>query len=169
MDIVQVLLIIALVTTGLSAGVFFTFTTLIVPGLRDAPARESLAGFQTIDRRLQPTAPSVDWQPVFGVVVFGTSILLPVVFVVSLSSLSTTSSVLLAAAALLYAAGFWLPTLTVILPFNNRVRDMRLEDASAEAIAAMRAEFDRVWVGWNLVRTVASTLSLVLLAIAAVA
>ncbi|MGO2110261.1 MAG: anthrone oxygenase family protein [Pseudoclavibacter sp.] len=168
MWIADALLAVALVTTGISAGVFFAFTSLIVPGLRSAGARETLRGFQLIDSRLQPTSSSTDWQPVFGVVVFGPTLIIPAAFLAALAAAPPSVLVLIAAAAVAYIVGFWLPTIATIVPFNNRVRDMRLDTMSDDELAAARADFDRNWAGWNLVRTVSTAASVALLAAAAV-
>lgn len=161
----DLLLLLTTVTAGLSAGVFFTFTTLIVPGLLDAGDRESLKGFQTIDRRLQPTSPSTTWQPLFGAVVFGTAGLLLLTFGVAVLQ-SHHSVTLLGAAAVVYNLGFWVPTLRVILPFNNSLRGTDLDAMSGPQLAAIRAEFERAWTSWNLVRSATSSLTLILLVVA---
>lgn len=141
------LLVASIFTTGLAAGVFFTFTTLIIPGLMDASPRDSLKGFQTIDRRLQRTAPSRDWQPLFGLVVFGTALLLVIAAIVGWTHFSDAARVLMVVAVVSYNLGFWVPTLTAILPFNNRVRDYDLDAMSDDEIAAARREFERKWLG----------------------
>lgn len=163
MQIYEATLIVALFASGLAAGVFFTFTALVIPGLRDANARESLKGFQTIDRRLQPNSPSRDWQPLFGVVIFGSVLLDIAALALGFSHFSTTVRVLMIAAALVANLSFWIPTFTVILPFNNRVRDCELDEMDEAGLRQVGAEFEIAWGRWNLIRTLGSAAAFALL------
>lgn len=157
MELYEMLLVASIFTTGLAAGVFFTFTTLIIPGLMDASPRDSLRGFQTIDRRLQRTSPSRDWQPLFGLIVFGTALLLVIAAIVGWSHFSGAARISMLIAVLGYNLGFWGPTLGTILPFNNRVRDYDLDAMGDDEIAAARREFERNWTGWpQLIRAFSS-------------
>lgn len=157
------LLAAAIFATGLAAGVYLTFTTLITPGLRDADPRDGLKGFQTIDRRVQPNTPSRDWQPVFWFAIVGSLILGLAALVVGFTDFSAGERVLMIAAVVLAQATFWIPTGFVILPFNNRVRDLDLDQLGEAELAEVRADFDRIWGPWNLVRTAGSAGALALM------
>lgn len=168
MDWHVLVLVAALVSLGLSAGVFFTFTTLVVPGLMDLDERSGLQGFQAIDGRLQGNPSSVNWQPAFFAALFGASALTVAAAVVGWVHLSATAGGLAVVAAATYNLGFLLPTFLTILPFNNRVHDLDLDAMDRGSLGAVHADFERNWRGWNLVRTVSSTAALTLLATAVV-
>lgn len=168
MSLHQVLLVITVFTSGLAAGVFFSFTSLVIPGLMSTDARASLKGFQAIDSRLQPTASSIDWQPVFGAVVFGTGVLAIATTVLGWPHLSSAGRGLAVAAAAVYNLGFWVPTIATIVPFNNRLRDVDLDAMSPGALADLHRDFERNWRGWNLVRTASTALTFALLIAVAV-
>ncbi|WP_250445533.1 DUF1772 domain-containing protein [Actinotalea sp. C106] len=169
MELHQIVLAAAVLAVGLAAGVFFTFTTLIVPGLQDMDPRSTLESFQAIDRRLQPNAPSVDWQPVFGAVLGGAVVLSIAAAVAGWPHSSPTTRTLTVTAAATYTMGFLVPTFATILPFNTSLRGVDLDAMGEAEIAARRADFDRAWRGWNLVRTATSTAALALLAVVALA
>lgn len=169
MELHLILLAVTGFTAGMAAGVFFTFTALVIPGLLDMNHRESLRGFQAIDGRLQPGAPSVNWQPLFGLFLFGTSALTVVALLSSWPHVTQTVRTLVATAAILYNLGCWLPTLLTIVPFNNRVRDTDLDALSPTELAQLRSDFERNWRGWNLVRTASSAGTFALLIAAIVA
>lgn len=156
MEIHQIVLAVTLFGSGLAAGVFFAFTTLVIPGLLDMDPRASLKAFQAIDGRLQPNPPTIRWQPVFGAAIFGTAILTVASLIVGWPHFSTTGRVLAAAAATAYNLGFWAPTIFTIVPFNNRLHDLDLDVTSPARIAEVHADFERNWRGWNLVRTASS-------------
>lgn len=157
------LLAAATFATGLAAGVYFTFTTMITPGLRDAEPRDGLKGFQTIDRRVQPNTPSRDWQPAFWFAIFGSLILGIAALVAGYAEFSSAERVMMIVAVVIAQATFWIPTGFVILPFNNRVRDLDLDQLGAADLAEVRADFDRIWGPWNLVRTFGSAAALALM------
>ncbi|WP_306370605.1 DUF1772 domain-containing protein [Nocardiopsis sp. CC223A] len=159
----QVVLVITLFGAGLAAGLFFTFTVLIIPGLVNAEHRLALRGFQAIDRRLQPTTTSVDWQPAFGAVLFGTSILTVATAVLGWPHVTPAGRALAVAAAAFYNVGCWWPTLATILPFNNRVRDIDLDTVGSAELETLYRDFRRNWSGWNLVRTGSSAAAFALL------
>ncbi len=152
----QIVLAATLFSAGLAAGVFFTFTTLVIPGLLDMEHRASLKGFQAIDGRLQPNPPTITWQPVFGAAVFGTGILTVATLILGWPHFSTAERMLAVAAATAYNLGFWAPTLITIVPFNNRLHELDLDATGLAELTEARAEFERNWRGWNLVRTASS-------------
>lgn len=149
--------------SGLAAGVFFAFTALVIPGLLDLDKLGALRGFQAIDGRLQRGASSIDWQPVFGVVLFAAGPILILAAIVGWPELSDQGRGLAIGAAAAYNLGFWLPTFGTIVPFNVRVSETDLATLAAPQVEALHRDFRRNWVGWNLVRTATSTLSLALL------
>ncbi|MBO1752098.1 DUF1772 domain-containing protein [Actinotalea sp. BY-33] len=169
MELHQIVLAVAVLAVGLAAGVFFTFTTLIVPGLRDMDPRSTLQSFQAIDRRLQPDPPSIDGQPAFGAALGGAAVLTVAAAILGWPHFSTTTRTLAVTAAAVYNLGFLVPTLTTILPFNNSLRGVDLDTMSEAEVATRRADFDRTWRGWNLVRTASSAAAFALLVVVALA
>jgi uncharacterized membrane protein len=163
MELHQIVLVVTLYGAGIAAGVFFTFTAVVIPGLMDMDHRASLKGFQAIDGRLQPNASSINWQPGFGAAIFGTGFLTVATLILGWQHFSTTGRTLGVAATTAYNLGVWLPTFGSILPFNNRVRDLDLDAMSPAVLTTVHRDFERNWRGWNLVRSASSALAFALL------
>lgn len=155
MDMTQVVFgfvpVLAVVLTGLFAGLFLSFSMAVMPGLARAGDQAMVESMQRIN--------SAILNPMFALVFVG------------------APAVVLGSAALLFAAGehhsgLWTGvglaalvaalavTFTVNVPRNNAL-DAVGPAARAQELAAARSAFEPVWVRWNNVRTLMSVIALV--------
>lgn len=129
---------------GLVAGVFFAFSTFVMPALARLPAPQGIPAMQSIN----VTAVT----PAFMTALFGTA---------AASLLLTAHHVLspvpgrgpVVAAGLLYLGGTVLVTIVFNVPLNDRLA--KVDSQSAEG-AAFWGRYLRVWTAWNHVRTAAA-------------
>jgi uncharacterized membrane protein len=149
----KILLMASLVCTGLMAGVFFAFTTAVMPGLRAADDRTFVSAMQHVNAAIQ--------NGVF-LVVFAGALVFPVAAAVLLAR-HGRPFVWVAVAAGLYLVVLAL-TMAVEVPLNDQLARASLADA-----AQARRDFEVVWVPVNNVRTVLTTLALLCLGRAIVA
>ena len=152
MDTVRTLsLVAALLTTGLMAGVYLAFSIAVLPGL----ARQDDLTFVTAMRGMNQAILNGWFAVVFGG---------PLVLGVAAVATRLPSYAGLGWAALgLAAYGVTLGATAVVnVPLNNLLEST---DSHAEA----RALFERRWVVWNLVRTVACVAAFVALTLALMA
>lgn len=141
----DVVLVLATVSTGLSAGVFLLYAHTVMPGLRRTDDRTFVGAFQALDRAII--------NPVFLLGSFiGAPVLLAVAALLSLSAPWRSALGWLLAALFLHLVVVAI-TFAVHLPLNDR-----LKAAGAPAtidVATARAEFSEArWVRANNVRVV---------------
>lgn len=127
--------LIAAAASGLMAGLFFSFSVAVMPGLADLPAGHARDAMRRINVRIQ--------NPVFLLVFAGNVVLCGIeVFQGRI------------AGGLLYIVGSFLLTMVVNVPMNNRLE--RTDDA-------YWPEYLRRWTIWNHVRGLACLASTVIL------
>lgn len=136
-------LLLAVLTLGLMAGLFYAYAGSVMPGLRRAADRSAVDAMQRINVAIQN----------------------PLFLLLFLGSLGFTGAAVFqnrdrpdVAGPLLIALFLYAATLAVTfaanIPLNNRLD--RLGDAALADPQRQRAEFFTPWVRWNLVRTVTS-------------
>ena len=163
MEFYEIVLAIAVLATGMVAGLFFTFSMLIMPGLSSLKDREYIKAFQAIDRILQSNAPAVGTQPFFAVVFFGAMAALVAALILGFGYLDAMGLMLIGAAVLVYGIGMLLPTGMVNLPLNNKIQTYDADAMSEQELKAARLGFEPRWNRANMLRTVASTTTAALL------
>ncbi|GGU75648.1 anthrone oxygenase family protein [Lentzea flava] len=127
--------LIAAAASGLMAGLFFSFSTAVMPGLADLPAEHARSAMRRINVRIQ--------NPVFLLVFTGNVILCGIeVFQGRIGG------------GLLYIVGSFLLTMFVNVPMNNRLE--RADDT-------YWPEYLRKWTIWNHVRGLACLASMITL------
>jgi uncharacterized membrane protein len=143
----------ATVSMGLIAGVFGLYSHTIMPGLRKTDDRTFVGAFGSIDRAIN--------NPWF----VGGSFLGALVFtaVAALTHLGEEALPWIVAALVLYLVTFVI-TIAVNVPLNNGLKAAGDPDR-IDDLAGVRARFNEArWNSWNLVRTLASTAAVGLLA-----
>jgi uncharacterized membrane protein len=143
-----VTLILATMTTGIMAGVFYHYATAVMPGLGRTDDRTFVGAFQWIDRSII--------NPLFLVTFVGALVLTGLTAVLHLSGDARPALPWIAAALVLYVATFII-TIVINVPLNNDIKAAGDPDRIGD-LSAVRARFneDR-WGRWNLVRAVATT------------
>lgn len=127
--------LIAAAASGLMAGVFFSFSTAVMPGLADLPAADARAAMRRMNVRIQ--------NPVFLLLFSGNVVLCGIeVFQGRIVG------------GLLYIVGSFVLTMFVNVPMNNRLE--RTDDA-------YWPEYLQWWTIWNHVRVVACLASMITL------
>jgi uncharacterized membrane protein len=130
---------------GLNAGVFFAFSTFVMPALKRLPAAHGIAAMQSINK-LAVT-------PAFMAALFGTAVAcLGLVAWAAISSGERPAALVIAGGAL-YLVGTIGVTIACNVPLNDGLATLHPQDAGA---ASRWAEYVAKWTAWNHVRTVAA-------------
>jgi uncharacterized membrane protein len=135
--------LLGVVGCGLMAGVFFAFSTAVMPGLRRLPPADGAAAMQQMNRAIL--------NPLFGVV-FGGTALICLLLLVGAPFSGWGGSAWIIAGAVLYLVGSIGLTMGVNVPMNNRLD--AADPASADG-ARLWADYLSRWTAWNHVRAVA--------------
>lgn len=142
----------AAVGCGVSAGVFFAFSSFVMEALRRLPPPDGMRAMRSVNRQAVT--------PVFMVVLFGTAALCAVLAIWALRSPSAPAARWVIAGAGIHLAGAIGVTIARNVPLNEALA--KLDPTDATAGAAWRG-YVGAWTRWNHLRAAASVAASVLL------
>lgn len=144
----ETLLLLSTALTGLSAGLFATFSYVVMPGLRRTGDATFVQAMRAINVAIL--------NPVFAIVFAGAAVATAAALV---SARATGARAWLVAALVLYVVGAFVVTFAVNVPLNDAL------EAGTDAPTALRSAFEGTWVAWNHVRSVLTTAAFVCAAV----
>ena len=144
---VEVLLVVAILGTGIVAGVFFAFSGFVMQGIGRLPAAEAARAM----REINVTAVRAPLM----LAIFGTALVVAVLAVFAFLGEPEGATWWSLGGAALYLIGVVGVTGAANVPLNNRLA--AAAEADAPALAAAWQAFRPGWLAWNHVRTIAST------------
>ncbi|MFK8162187.1 MAG: DUF1772 domain-containing protein [Lewinella sp.] len=140
------ILYVAILLTGLSAGLFLAWSVSVIPGTQRVSDSVYLESMQSINRAIL--------NPVFFLIFLGP------VFVLSATTFQhypTKSSFwLLLGATLLYVLGTFGVTALGNVPLNNKLELLELADQNVTEAKVFRQNYEQRWNQFHLLRTIAS-------------
>ncbi|KIC03570.1 hypothetical protein OA88_02960 [Flavobacterium sp. JRM] len=155
-DTKTIVLLFTTLLTGLLAGIFFTWSNAITPGIGRLDDINYLRAFQNMNRTIV--------NPLFLVIIMG-----PVFLSFATAYLYKSNHPyifwLLLIAAILYFVGVFLVTIMGNIPLNNLLDKTDLTNITLEDARSLRDQFELKWNNLHLVRTITSVLSFFLLII----
>ena len=131
MTISNMVLLLTTICTSLMAGLFYSYSCSVVPGLKLLTDPQYLAAMQSINKAIQ--------NPVFFICFFGTLLLLPLSTYLKHSHYPSLTFRLLLTATILYYVGVFGVTALGNIPLNNGLEKFELVKASAESISLQRS------------------------------
>ncbi|TDB88504.1 DUF1772 domain-containing protein [Actinomadura sp. KC216] len=142
-------LIIATITTGLTAGVFTDWSNTVMPGLGDTDDRTFVTAFRALNDAIE--------NPLFlGVEFLGALLFIGLSVVLHLRAEHRRTLIWIGAALAFYLVAHMV-TYAVHLPLNDKIMDAAPLTTDAD-YAAARAQLDEsTWTVWNTVRALATT------------
>lgn len=152
----QLLLVAVTVLTGLAAGLCFTWSNAVTPGIGRLDDLGYLQSFQQMNRAIL--------NPTFFIVFFGPFILNLINLYVFRNTESHVLWLLITASAL-YIFGVVLVTIFGNVPLNELLDKTDLSAASGSEIKILRERFELKWNRLHLIRTITSITSFTLLLI----
>ncbi|MGB8702567.1 MAG: anthrone oxygenase family protein [Thermosynechococcaceae cyanobacterium] len=130
---------------GLIAGVFFAFSTFVMPALARLQPNQGIAAMQSIN--------ITAINPLFMLALFGTAVACLFLTITLLPKWNQPGTVYLLVGSLLYLVG----TVGVTIAFNVPLNDaLAIVDPNSTKGAALWAKYLTNWTFWNHVRTVAA-------------
>ena len=157
MNAFMILEIIAAIGAGLTAGIFYAFSTFVMAGLGRIAPEQGIAAMNSINVTVI--------NPWFMAVFLGTPVLSVILIIMALFKWSEPGSQLIIAASLIYIVGSFLVTMIFNVPLNDALA--AAAPASSEG-AALWARYLKEWTWWNHVRTALPLAAMVLFIIALV-
>lgn len=153
MTLSNILLAFAVVATALMAGLFYSYSCSVIPGLAKLNDAGYLSAMQSINRAIQ--------NPAFFSAFFGALLLLPLAAWANYGVPVTPRFWWLVAGTMAYGIGLFGITVLCNVPLNNLLDGFEINSATPQQLAEMRLRFEQPWNFWNVVRTIAVILALV--------
>jgi uncharacterized membrane protein len=151
-----IVLLLSILFTGLTAGLCFTWSNTITPGIGRLDDLGFLKAFQAMNRAII--------NPSFLIVFMGPCVLLFInAFAAKNTNLMVFTTYLLAAG--LFFVGVGLVTIFKNVPLNDILDKTVLETASTIELSKLRNSFEQPWNRWHMIRTVCSFTAFALLVI----
>ncbi|MDT0607040.1 DUF1772 domain-containing protein [Croceitalea rosinachiae] len=151
-----IVLMLGILFTGLTAGLCFTWSNAITPGIGRLDDLGFLQAFQAMNRAIINRS--------FLITFFGPVILLFInAYLHRNAHPSTYWSFLIA--AILFLVGIGLITVFKNVPLNEMLDKTVLENLSSLELKELRTKFEKPWNRWHIQRTIASFMAFALLLI----
>jgi uncharacterized membrane protein len=162
MGLFESITILAAFLCSLVAGLLFVFAVIVMPGLSELDDRAYLRAFQVIDGVIQRN------HPLFIVVWLGSVAAILIAAILGIggwlgAELDDAGRALLIAATAIYLLGVQLPTIAINVPLNNRLQTLDVHDLDEAGLKQARDRFEPRWTRSNWFRTVAASLTSILL------
>jgi uncharacterized membrane protein len=151
------ILIVAIISTGLMAGIFFTWTNAVKPGIGTLDDMTYMKAFQAMNRLIL--------NPLFYVVFILPVLTISISTYMSFGSTKLYVFELFLLSTLLYVLGVFLITILGNIPLNDLLENTDLEKISLTELSDLRGKIENKWNNFNLIRTVSSFISFLLLVI----
>jgi uncharacterized membrane protein len=151
------LLTITTLFSGLIAGLFYAWSISVTPGLAKINNESYIRAFQSMNRAIL--------NPVFFIAFFGELVLLIYLSYNSFDSSNTAQSWLIISASVLYIFGVMVITIAGNIPLNNELEALKIESMTDEEMKKFRTGFESKWNSLNMIRTICSSVSFLLLII----
>ena len=153
-----IILIIATLSSGLMAGLFYAWSISVTPGLAKMNDENYLQAFQSMNRAIQ--------NPAFFIFFFGLVVLLPLLSYLHYQSPADAKFWYIISATVFYLIGIMAVTIFGNVPMNNTLEALQIESMEPDKMASFRLGFESKWNKLNMIRTICSSLSFVLLILA---
>ncbi|MAD50615.1 MAG: hypothetical protein CMC95_04890 [Flavobacteriales bacterium] len=151
------IIIVAILSTGLMAGIFFTWTNAVKPGIGTLDDMTYMKAFQAMNRLIL--------NPLFYIVFILPVLTISISTYMSFGSTKLYVFELFLLSTLLYVLGVFLITILGNIPLNDLLENTDLEKISLTELSDLRGKIENKWNNFNLIRTVSSFISFLLLVI----
>ena len=155
----NIVLFLALMTTALSAGLFYAWVVSVIPGTKKVTDQAYLEVMQSINRTIL--------NPGFFIIFFGAMFLLFVQTYFQYKIKIDNIFWLTLSATVIYLIGTIGVTMFGNVPLNNMVDALDLSKMNLEEFKEARLNYEDRWNQLNMIRTVAAMISFLLLFFAA--
>jgi uncharacterized membrane protein len=132
----------AAIGCGLIAGVFFAFSTFVMPALARLQPSQGIAAMQSVN--------ITAINPLFMLVLFGTAVACLFIVISALLQWHQSGKIYLSIGSLLYLVGTILVTMLGNVPLNNALANV---DPNSTEGTILWAKYLTDWTFWNHVRT----------------
>ena len=152
-----IILVLALFSTGLMTGIFFTWSNAVTPGIGKLSDMEYLRSLQSMNRVILNTS--------FRIVFIGAVITVALVPIYYYKIFPNYLFWIFLTVFIIYWIGVFGVTFLGNIPLNRLLENTNLKTKSIEDAKTLRTTIETKWNNLNLIRTVTSGISFLLLII----
>jgi uncharacterized membrane protein len=150
-----IILALAILLTGLMAGIFFTWSNAVKPGIGKLSDIEYLRALQSMNRVILNNA--------FKIIFLGAIIAVALVPVFYFNLYPRNIFWLFVFTFIIYWIGVFGVTVSGNIPLNEILDKTNLESITSEEIKALRKNIEVKWNNFNLIRCISSGITFILL------
>ena len=150
-----IILTLAILFTGLMAGIFFTWSNAVKPGIGKLSDLEYLRAFQSMNRVILNNT----FKFIFAGAII-TTVLLPIFY---FNLYPNNIFWMFISAFIIYGVGAFIVTIIGNIPLNELLDKTSLESISLDELKTLRKSIEVKWNNFNLIRSISSGVSFVLL------
>jgi uncharacterized membrane protein len=158
MEIEIIILALAIFLTGLMAGIFFTWSNAVKPGIGKLGDIEYLRALQSMNRVILNNA--------FRIIFLGAIIAVALVPVFYFNLYPKNIFWLFVFTLVIYWIGVFGVTVSGNIPLNEILDKTNLESITLEEIKTLRKSIELKWNNYNLIRCISSGITFILLIVA---
>ena len=147
----KVLLFLAILFSGLVAGLVYAYSCSVNTGLKNLDDAEFLTAMQSINIAIQ--------NPLFFTSFMGLLVIFPVTALKYYHAGANTTFCLILASAAIYIVAVFGVTILGNVPLNETLAKFNLNEASPGEVASIRRLFEKPWNTFHTIRTIASIIS----------
>jgi uncharacterized membrane protein len=155
MEIEIIILALAIFLTGLMAGIFFTWSNAVKPGIGKLSDIEYLRALQSMNRVILNNA--------FKIIFLGAIIVVALVPVFYFNLYPKNIFWLFVFTLVIYWIGVFGVTVSGNIPLNEILDKTNLESITLEEIKTLRKSIELKWNNYNLIRCISSGITFILL------
>lgn len=155
MKIETIILASAIFLTGLMAGIFFTWSNAVKPGIGKLGDIEYLRALQSMNRVILNNA--------FRIIFLGSIIAVALVPVFYFNLYPKNIFWLFVFTLVIYWTGVFVVTVSGNIPLNDILDKTNLESITLEEIKTLRKSIELKWNNYNLIRCISSGITFILL------
>ena len=139
---------------------FIFIYTIVTPSLSNLNDKNFLRAFQVTDAVIQ------NKQPIFMFIWIGSIVSILTTILVSLLSIGLSKAWLIVLIGIVYLLVIQGITITIHIPLNNHIQNIKIEKLNEKSIADERKNFEKRWNFFNYIRTtiaISTTISLLII------
>ena len=147
MDFLDVSLIFSILLCSLVSGFILTYAIVVMPGLSNLNDKNFLRAFQVTDAVIQ------NKQQLFMFIWIGSIVSILTTILISLVIIGLSKAWPIVSIGIVYLLVVQGITITIHIPLNNHIQNIKIEKLNEKSIADKRINFEKRWNFFNYIRT----------------
>jgi uncharacterized membrane protein len=147
----------SVILTGLSAGLFYSWSVSVIPGTQNVVDSTYLETMQSINREIL--------NPLFFLIFFGSLVFLGITSVYEFYNNQLTFWFVLSA-TITYLIGTLGVTVIGNVPLNDQLAELKLKEMNVNHLAEFRKSYEIKWNQFHLIRTIFAVISFISIVLA---